>query len=326
MQEYLRDEKNGKLVNWEGHKESTEDLAKSYKRIGNQGKYYRVLNCGSVLEFKAYKDGSMKLNSASFCKVRLCPMCAWRRSLKIFGQVSKVMDYIEKETEYRYIFVTLTVRNVIGEELTDCLDKLFYAFNKMTKNKAFKALSKGWFRCLEITHNWEDDTYHPHFHMVIAVNKSYFTEHKIYMSQKAWAGMWQACLCVDYEPIVDVRTVKPEGEQKYKKAVAEVAKYTAKAGDYILKPAKEWEHNEKLVEETERLTDEAVKILDMALRERRLVAFGGELRKVHKLLNFDDTEKGDLINTDVEDDIRSDLDYIITVYKWNVGVKKYVKE
>lgn len=49
-------------------------------------------------------------------------MCAWRRSLKIFGQVSKVMDHVEKNYNYRYIFLTLTVKNCYGEDLKDTLD------------------------------------------------------------------------------------------------------------------------------------------------------------------------------------------------------------
>ena len=69
-------------------------------------------------------------------------MCAWRRSLKIFGQVSKVMDHVEKNYNYRYIFLTLTVKNCYGEDLKDTLDLMTSAFNKMNQRKAFKKAIK----------------------------------------------------------------------------------------------------------------------------------------------------------------------------------------
>lgn len=76
-------------------------------------KAYRVLDCGSYLEFKRFLlSGEFKLNGANFCKVRLCPMCSWGRELKIFAQTSKVMDKALELRDYRFIFLTLTYRNV----------------------------------------------------------------------------------------------------------------------------------------------------------------------------------------------------------------------
>lgn len=181
--EILQDTKNGKDNNWKERKESTLDLAASYKRIGSN-KHYRVLDCSTFLEFKLTTVNDLKLTSANFCKVRLCPMCSWRRSLKIFGQVSKVMDHVEENYNYRYIFLTLTVRNCYGEDLRDTLDLMTKSFNKLSERKAFKQAVKGYFRSLEITYNKKDNTYHPHFHMILAVDNSYFTQSKIYLSQE----------------------------------------------------------------------------------------------------------------------------------------------
>lgn len=244
-------------------------------------------------------------------------MCAWRRSLKIFGQVSKVMNYLTAENEYRYIFLTLTVKNVAGDALADELDGMFRAFKNMTARKEFKRIAKGWFRCLEVTHKWERNDYHPHFHAVIAVNKSYFTEASMYLSQKDWAALWQSCMGIDYEPVVDVRSVQPKQgtSNDYSKAVAEVAKYAVKSGDYI----KRDEYSDVIIEDS---TDEAVEILDDALHNRRLVAFGGCFKDAHKLLNLDDIEKGDLVNTD-NDELRTDLSYVVVTYGWSVGLGTY---
>ena len=336
--EILKDTKNGKDTDWRGKKINTLDLSGSYKRIGYNKKSIRVGECGDFLEFRLTADDTLKLTRANFCKVRLCPMCSWRRSLKIFGQVSKIMDYVEENHNYRYIFLTLTVRNCYGEDLRDTLDLMTKAFNKMNQRKPFKQAVKGYFRSLEITYDKNEfitdeiylkkinyysnmglkvgdknpnyNTYHPHFHMVLAVDNNYFTNSRIYLSQEDWTNLWKSSLKVDYTPIVDVRKLR---ENKGKE-VAEVAKYTVKSEDFLIKDEK---GNIK-----EDLTDEVVKTLDNALHRKRLIAFGFIFKDIHKKLNLDDAEDGDLTNTDNED-IRDDLTDTILRYQWNIGIKNY---
>lgn len=313
----LNDVKDGKEKPWKVKKLNTLELAESYSRLGMK-KSYRVRDCGSLLEFKRYhEDGSLKLYQANFCKVRLCPMCAWRRSLKIFGQVSKVMDQATKNKEYRFIFLTLTCRNVDGEELSSQIDTLFKSYHKLMRRKVVKSSVKGWFRALEVTHNLEQDTYHPHFHVVLAVNKSYFNDPKYYINQDQWTQLWKESMKIDYTPIVDVRAFKTGTNKRTSKSVAEAAKYAVKDGDFIIKD------DDGTV--NEELTDSAVWILDGALANRRLVAFGGELKDIHKSLNLDDAEDGDLINTDNDEELREDLDYVIERYQWHIGYKQYIK-
>ncbi|WP_170272288.1 protein rep, partial [Clostridium tarantellae] len=95
--------KSGKNINWKGKKLKTIDLAECYKRLGFK-KAYRVEECGSYLAYKYLNENEKKLYRANFCKDRLCPMCCWRRSLKIFGQVSKVMNKTLENNDYRFIF------------------------------------------------------------------------------------------------------------------------------------------------------------------------------------------------------------------------------
>ena len=303
--------KNGKDNNWKERKEENLNLAESYKRIGSE-KYYRVLDCSTFLEFTYFLNtGEKKLSSANFCKVRLCPMCSWRRSLKIFGQVSKVMDYVEENYNYRYIFLTLTVKNCYGEDLKPTLDHMTKSFNKLSERKAFKQSVKGYFRSLEITYNKDENTYHPHFHLILAVNDSYFKDTRIYLTQKDWTELWKSSLKVDYMPIVDVRKLK----KNIGKEVAEVAKYTVKSEDFIIRET-DGQINKKL-------TDEVVKTLDLALHRKRLTSFGFVFKEVHRKLNLDDAEDGDLINTDNDEDLRSDLTSVILRYQWNIGIKNY---
>ena len=305
--------KKGKDNNWKERKKDNLNLADSYKRLGDK-KYYRVIDCSTFLEFGVTKTSSLKLLQANFCKVRLCPMCAWRRSLKIFGQVSKVMDQVEENYNYRYIFLTLTLKNCYGEDLKDTLDLMTSAFNKMNQRKAFKKAIKGYFRSLEITYNKEDDTYHPHFHLILAVNKNYFTDDKTYLSQSKWTTLWKESLQVDYTPVVDVRRVKSK-DKNFSKVIAETAKYTVKSEDFLI-------HKEDgKIDEV--LTDEVVATLDKALHRKRLVSFGFLFKEIHRQLKLDDVEEGDLNKTDNEDELRDDLTDIILRYQWNIGIKNY---
>ena len=61
---------------------------------------------------------------------------------------------------------------------------------------------------------------------------------------------------------------------------------------------------------------------DNALHRKRLTAFGFKFKKIHKKLNLDDAEDGDLTNTDNEE-LREDLTNIILRYQWNIGIKNY---
>lgn len=297
--------KNG-IDNYQKKKIDNIQLSESFRRLGFRKRAKRVADCSTFLEFHLFATGERLLSAANFCKVRLCPMCAWRRSLKIFGQVSQVMDKVLEAKEYRFIFLTLTCRNVAGEELSATIDSLFLAFNRLTKRKKFKLAIKGWFRALEVTHNLVTDTYHPHFHIILAVTKSYFTDPKYYLSQARWTDMWQSCLQVDYNPIVDVRTFEVASKKVTARSVAEVAKYTVKSNDY-------------LIPDDLALTDRTVRILNAGLAHRRLVAFGGILRDIHRNLKLDDPVAGKL----TDDRLRDDVSFVIERYRWHVGYRQY---
>lgn len=326
---------------WRKDKKLSRLLADSYRRLGDTAKPFTVGKCAAWLDFKEFSDETKKLHSAEFCRARLCPMCATRRSKKSFGQVSKIMDHLEESQEYRYIFLTLTVRNMVGDDLSKAIDELMEMWHKLTRTKEFKKLSKGFFRSLEVELEEKRKGYfHPHLHAIIAVNKSYFSRRgSPYLSQKAWRNLWIKCGKLDYDPWVHVQTVKPDkektvkGEKSYSGAVSEVAKYMTKGSQFIADPFEvarssgiktEGQAYEQLKLMCEEFTDSMVATLDYALKGRRLISFGGLMRDAHKILNLDDPADGDLINTDNAEEIREDLDYIIRTYRWNVEFMNYV--
>src|SRR5699024_12356274 len=67
-------------------------------------------------------------------------------------------------------------------------------------------------------------------------------------------------------------------------AIDETAKYPVKDTDFMT------DDEEKNLK---RLSD-----LEEGLHRKRLISYGGLLKEIHKKLNLDDTEEGDLIHTD----------------------------
>lgn len=308
------------LEKFSPRRENSELLSQSYDRLGYDSRAERVNECGTFLEFRLKaSDVSEKwlLHKANFCRDRLCPLCCWRRTQKIFGQVSRIMDVIGDS--YSYIFLTLTVPNCDGEKLSATLDEMQKGFHKLVNYKKFKAAVVGVFKSLEITRNKKNGTYHPHYHCILAVEKGYFTGNN-YIKRDTWLAMWQKAMKNPGITQVDVRKCKPkeeikEGERSVKSigaAVAEAAKYAVKSSDYIIPGDPE-------------LTDDIVFTLSAALHGRRLCSFSGVFDEVRKKLALDDCENGDLIHTDSEETGTGSV-YLVRRYSWVGGAYKLVEE
>lgn len=308
----LQDTKKGKPVPWRPKKIRGLKVADSFQRLGYKKKAMRIRFCGSALAFlKNLETGEKKLHSADFCKERLCPMCQWRKSLKVFHQVSKVMDRAQQEEPKLVpLFLTLTLRNCTGAELSENLDIVFKGWKNVVDHRKFRKTVQGWFRALEVTYNKDEDTFHPHIHAIILVDKSYFKkDNKDYMQTTDWVHMWRTALKLDYDPVCDIRKVK-NGKGKHK-AVAEVAKYTLKDSDFIFDDTK--------------LTDKLVEVLSNSLRGRRLFAFGGLLKQIAKQIGIEELAEGDLVHID-EEQIREDVATVLEVYRWSFGLANYIRD
>lgn len=83
----------------------------------------------------------------------------------------------------------LTTPNVSKEDLENEIKHYNQSFRRLSKRTKFKKAVKGYVRKLEITYNKNRDDYHPHFHVLIAINKSYFTDKDYYISQSEWLNL-----------------------------------------------------------------------------------------------------------------------------------------
>jgi plasmid rolling circle replication initiator protein Rep len=478
---FLEDKSSsGRARPWAKKKKSNvilEDIYRSLSLFDDD--YYsakadRLHDCASVLVFNQLEKDSLErlqLDHMTSCRVRLCPMCAWRRTLKIGSHARKIFSYLETDAKYKdkytYLFLPLTVPNCVGEELSNTIDWLMLSFARLMDRIEVKRVVHGWYRGLEVTHNHvvgskSYNTYHPHFHVILVVEKSYLDKQDAsrgYITQSQWQRLWGESLgwfkhqkfmnqkeyvnkilgdfkkykkykqytynwekvdvsklpkkqqeyiathlwnqwvlkmkrtkprphivtrrldqaeycqlikkysnphgvlceaermlavksvgnerknCVKYgfSPSewlynhnydnmvslfanrlmlqVDIRAVKPKDKNANSdnplersgliNSICEITKYTVKEKDYIM--PYDWE-----------LSSSVVSVLDSALANRRLVAWGGLLAKVRELLQLDDEIDGDLTHIDDDSLLPTDKEVMQACFFWNVGYQQYV--
>jgi len=155
-------------------------------------RYAALLNCGTFLQFnKALHDGKAvyHLTGANFCRQRICPMCQFRRSEKMFAETLRVVKHLEGD--YRFLHLVLTIPNPQdGQELRQGIQILFKGFNTFLKYKTVRRAFKGALRCLEISMNHENGSFHPHLHTLVAVQPSYFNDSRVYLSFHNIRQLW----------------------------------------------------------------------------------------------------------------------------------------
>lgn len=279
----------------------------------------RIRHCSPCLDFAFHVDDTglctLKLQAAHFCRVRLCPVCQWRRSMMWQAKALQIIPkVIEANPKSRFIFLTLTVRNCELGELRDTLAWMHKSWTKLVKRKEFAAV-QGWVRSVEVTRG-ADDTAHPHYHALLMVSPGYFGG-RAYVTQKGWTEAWQSCLQVEYTPIVDVRSVRPGKREKGSEdavlmsaAICETFKYSVKPSECLADDScREVSNSEWLAG----LTSQLFKV--------RAIATGGILKQYLKEL---EKEPDDLIHADESGLTEADETSPRVGFVWKGNAKRYV--
>lgn len=284
---------------WDKHRSFADTVERHY--IGSDFDRYatRIHYCSELLQFGLSADleetGTLKLKlrAARFCRVRHCPVCQWRRSLMWKAKAYKVLPRIvEQYPRHRWLFLTLTLKNVCIGELRETLTEMNKGFRRLSQLKLFPAI--GWLRSTEVTRG-RDGKAHPHFHCLLLVPPGYFAG-KNYLKQLDWVEMWRKSMRLDYDPVVDVRAVK-QGTQPME-LVPELLKYCTKESDLVTD--REW-----FLELTKQM------------RKMRTIATGGVLKEYLKELEEDPE---DLIGRD-EDQLADDEARLF--FGWERKGKRY---
>ncbi|UXR39159.1 protein rep (plasmid) [Staphylococcus simulans] len=212
-------------------KQRNQVFQKFIERHVREGQMYLIKDCNTFLSFVADKTlQKKKLYKSNLCKNRFCPVCAWRKARKDALGLSLMMQYIKQEEQKEFLFLTLTTPNVKSDDLESEIKHYNQSFRRLSNRKKFKSIAKGYVRKLEVTYNQKRDDYNPHFHVLIAVNKSYFKDTKSYISQKEWLNLWKDVTGIDEITQVHVQKIK----QNNNKELYEMAKYSGKDSDYLI--------------------------------------------------------------------------------------------
>lgn len=292
---------------WDKHGKSRETVREMYARAADprlQRYAQRMGSCSQLLKYlkDAGEDGTQvfNLNYARFCRVRFCPVCQWRKSLKWSAKFRRGLPkLLEDYPNHKFIFLTLTVKNCPMDQLMTTVDHMNSSFRNLVRRPEWPAL--GWARALEVTRG-KDGNPHPHFHILMMVKPSYFSG-KTYIKQAKWTDLWKDCAKLDYTPIVDVREVKPKKgkeDQGIIGAVAETLKYSVKESDLVADP------------------DFLIGITDQ-LHGSRAVSRGGCFRKYIT----DERETDDLVHVDEDNIDLNEKDLPSVSFGWRETSKRY---
>ncbi|MGX0195931.1 plasmid rolling circle replication initiator protein Rep [Staphylococcus haemolyticus] len=206
-------------------------------------------------------------------------------------QAQRVIEEVVKEKpKARWLFLTLSTKNAIdGETLEQSLNHLTKSFHRLTKYKKVSKNLIGFMRSTEVTVNKSDGSYNQHMHVLLCVESKYFRGSENYISQNDWVDLWQKALQVNYRPVANIKAIKPnqKGDKDIQAAIKETSKYSVKSSDFL---TDDDERNQEIVND-----------LEKGLYRKRMLSYGGLLKQKHKILNLDDAEDGNLINTSDED-------------------------
>ena len=275
------------LTDFEKYKKmtvSTAELLKKDDFLLERGEI--IEHCGDLIQF----DSEGNLVSANFCRQRICPNCQRRKALKTYSKFKSISDELQKQG-FVFLHLVLTIRNVEDFELNETITKLFDASSRLFRRKECKRVFKGALRCLEVSYQKRDGTFHPHLHCLIAVNKSYFTS-RYYLKVEKLRELWGEVLRVDYLPQVWASRCNDN-------AIAEVAKYAVKPLELDLT-------------DTTKLF--VLKCLFCCLHGRRLLQTYGIIRTAAKALNIDLEEDESALSSELE---------AVHSFGYNFNLQKY---
>lgn len=267
----------------------------------------RFETCRSWMHFLTNGDLSAKrLKNTDACGNRFCPICTWATAKKDAIKISVMMDAVKKREDKEYLFLTLTAPSVNGSELRDQIDNFNKAINKLFQRRNVKRVVKGYIRKLEVTTDQEKyvteelykrkkdyydyrgikvgdpnptfEKYHPHMHVIVVVNKSYFKDTKVFISKEKWLEMWQSCMQDKSITQVDVRKVSSTATSN-SNAILEIAKYSAKGSDLY--------HSEKVFD-----------TFYTALKRRQLIVYSGMMKDYAKKFKVGELDEFKMVNDD----------------------------
>ena len=233
-----------------------------------------VKSCGDVVKYAIAYGGDMKsvkhkkLLYTETCGNRWCLRCMQRKALSDALEIYTLANYLYTEKNYRFLFITLTAPNCSGDDLRDTISQFNKGIDRLFKREPYRSDFKAWITKVETTYNVKRKDYHPHLHVLVAVDKRYLKDSDRFVSNDRLRKDWRDVFGDDTITQVDIKKASGDTKRKRMKSVLELAKYTAKPSHY--------------------LRDQ--KVFDTffdAMKNRQALRFCGEFSELHKMYDLD---------------------------------------
>jgi hypothetical protein len=149
------------LKNRANAKYLTQELLLALIEIRNQGLadkgINRALGCGTFI--KIDQDGI----KSRFCGNRFCLVCNRIRTAQLYSMYEAPLKALPD-----LHFVTLTIKNPKKDKLKSAIQGMYKDFSLLKDALRKQKIKLKGLRKLEITYNDLENTYHPHYHLIIS--------------------------------------------------------------------------------------------------------------------------------------------------------------
>lgn len=277
--------------------------AGEYKKRG-----YRMKDCSRFITVGTCPDCHRSVaSSATLCRDRVCPTCAWRLSAKQSAEMLQTLYYINDIEEYTAVFLTLTVQNCPCDQLSPTLEMMSAGWNRLLARRKNRDLIKGTARSVEITYNERSKTFHPHYHIIMLLESDSRTigELNAYFNEE-----WRTATRLIYQPITDLRKIENRDlleydkatAETYKKAILETFKYTIKDDSLAEMPLGNF------------------RFYVDGVQGKRLVAYTGIIKEARQNLGFGDDLEDETSRNKCPD---CNGEMLQAVYQWSFSQNTY---
>lgn len=258
---------------WQYKKEQALKMADKMYCAGYERRAERMAECSDIVQLQYCHDcDSYQVKRANLCRDKLCPICAWRLSLRRMLSMMTIIDNYTPRGQY--YLITLTVRNCFPDELSDTMSKMYKVYNRIMQRRTIKPRIYAWVKAVEYTYNASDNTIHPHYHILMDSDLSVATDIiKHWTSDKEIDAEPQAqniSICKSNNAINSICD-----RDSIIKAALEVSKYICKSSDLLAMPI------------------QTLKSVAEQLNGKRMTSLGGEWKKIAHRLSIDMDSIGD---------------------------------
>ena len=196
--------------------------------------------CADMVSMAITESKKAKARSFFTCKVRTCPICSRNKAYKqTFRALKRMEEFIKNPNTPRveFLFVTLTIDNPPVGELRYWLTRMNQAFNRLRQYPFWQEYVLGFIKKTEVTQGEGEMMAHPHFHLILAVDPTYYAGRQYALSKDRLQQIWGQAMQVGHDLICDIEAVKPNARKKktsLEASLFELLKYEFKVNNTLI--------------------------------------------------------------------------------------------